>query len=205
MQFQGGYPNNPMYDPTCNKPQDPTIQIEPPGQLVPQSAKGNYPQAAPCPNRIEYPQNGSESAQMPAPCAPNVATNNPIAHVFPNGPNGPTGDFGSSSGYETLSNNSCSPYTSPDSIPSINPGSCDHTGASIAPHPDPTYSSPQSSMVTMVQSTVLPIIYSAPSNDSGHGSEYLASPTSHGMVSSQGDSPQTPYWGHAKPRSIPRG
>uniref|UniRef100_F6UP09 Uncharacterized protein n=6 Tax=Ciona intestinalis TaxID=7719 RepID=F6UP09_CIOIN len=205
MQYQNSYTNNrvAIYDTSCtlNKGarQEQPMQMDQP-HMVGQTQKGNYQGVIPCPStRLEYTHTGVDVGQMPAPCPPGAVqgpSNHTHGHVFPNGAAG--ADFGSSSGYETLSNNSCSPYTSPDSIPSINPSSCDHSGQSMVPnqHPDPTYSSPQSSVsvVGMGQSTTAapPIIYSAPSNDSGHGSEYLASPTNHGLLSCQGTPPKPP-------------
>lgn len=72
-------------------------------------------------------------------------TTAPLGHTYHG-----NGDIGSSSGYETQSNNSASPYTSPDSIASVNHLGNDVTNVSSAPmrHVDVQHSTslPQGSM-----------------------------------------------------------
>ena len=89
------------------------------------------------------------------------------------------GDFGSSSGYETQSNTSASPYTSPDSIASLQQGGSDVTTCTSASnsHMDMQFSSQvQTSLCSggqRVQGYSQPpqssssLMYSAPSTDSG--------------------------------------
>nr|CAB3257896.1 histone acetyltransferase KAT6A [Phallusia mammillata] len=141
----------------------------------------------------------SVAGSMAAPCQPvnPIPTQVAHAHGFQAAPNGPGGS-GSTSGYDTLSNNSCSPYTSPESV---NQGTCEHTISTTASaqHMEGTYTPAQASLTGGVSMSVAVqphhsappgVMYSAPSNDSGHGSEYLASPASHGMPSCQGTPPK---------------
>jgi len=106
------------------------------------------------PNYTDSYNNNGEyvGGNMAAPCPPKAS---PIVH---NTVGGPSNDFGSSSGYETQSNNSCSPYT-PD-----NGG-----------YNDGNYHEHYRNGNKFIQPTCN-VIRSAPSNDSGHGSEYLGSP-----------------------------
>ncbi|CAK8672404.1 unnamed protein product [Clavelina lepadiformis] len=220
LPFNSGYPENPSYTDTqmygdsfamnnnimqanginCNRPThiDPQADMLSPNDVYQTQALAN---SAVVSSHIDYSQTGVDIGQMPVPC-PSVAVpnNNAVplqgATFHAGGPvHSGTVDIGSSSGYETQSNNSCSPYTSPDSITSLNSGSCDHA-TSTCPSTgqiDPNYTSSHVQQGSICSSTgsqhggLIPaIMYSAPSNDSGQGSEYLASPTGHGMPTCQG-------------------
>ena len=121
------------------------------------------------PNSLGY--NSSDTCLAPGKLATGTTTQLHPGHGYHG-----NGDFGSSSGYETQSNTSASPYTSPDSIASLQQGASDVTTCTSASNSQmdmqfssqvqtslcsggqrlPSYSQPP-------QST----IYSAPSTDSG--------------------------------------
>jgi len=129
----------------------------------------------PCP--VDYGDApSSEQAVVGTPCAVT-----PLQQPVPGHPHGyqaggPAGGTGSTSGYETQSNNSCSPYT-PESL---NLGSCDHAVPTTVQQLDGgNFAGGQAAPTAMSagmqhQFSVGPaIMYSAPSNDSGR-SKFLS-------------------------------
>ena len=125
---------------------------------------------------VVYSTNSADSCPVPSgsKLAPTVSTQ-PLNHGYHG-----NGDVGSSSGYETQSNTSASPYTSPDSIPSLQQGGSDVTTCTSASNSQMEAQYPSSQVQTSLGPLVHHVqsypqqppsnpslMYSASSTDSG--------------------------------------